>query len=149
MPSSTLSLKEGESLRAAETHDANPPERSVPCVDDKKDVLAVLAEVLQNSGYGTLSAASGSEGLHLLRSTTAHVVVLDYEMPEMNGDLIAQAIRRFKPGVPIVLFTGVPDDVPDRVRQNVNHVVHKTDFSGLLSAVKKLSEESASKRNPT
>jgi hypothetical protein len=77
------------------------------------------------------------------------VVVLDDEMPEMNGDLIAQAIRRFKTGVPIVLFTGVPDDAPDRVRQNVNQVIHKTNFTGLLSAVKKLSEESASKRNPT
>jgi hypothetical protein len=35
---------------------------------DKKDVLAVLADVLQNSGYGTLTAASGSEGLRPLRS---------------------------------------------------------------------------------
>ena len=109
LPSSTLSLKEGESLEAAETHDAKPPGRSVPCVlciDDKKDVLAVLADVLQNSGYSTLTAASGSEGLRLLRSTAVHVVVLDYEMPEMNGDLITQAIRRFEPGVPLSFLPG-------------------------------------------
>lgn len=147
-----IKSKRGGPLRSAESHDANPPARSVPCVlciDDNKDVLAVLTEVLQNSGYSTLTAASGSDGLRLLRSASVHVVVLDYEMPEMKGDLIAQAIRRYTPGLPIVLFTGVPDDVPDRVRQNVNHVVHKTDFSGLLSALKKLSEESESKRNPT
>jgi response regulator RpfG family c-di-GMP phosphodiesterase len=63
--------KRGGPLRSAESHDANPPARSMPCVlciDDKKDVLAVFADVLQNSGYGTLTAASGSEGLRLLRS---------------------------------------------------------------------------------
>ena len=121
----------------------------VLCIDDKRDVLAVLAEVLQNSGYSALTAASGTEGLRLLRSTAVHVVVLDYEMPEVNGDLIAQAIRRYKPEVPIVLFTGAPDDVSDGVRQNVNRVVHKTDFNGLLGALKKLADESASKRNLT
>ena len=147
-----IKSKRGGRLRSAESHDAKPPARSVPCVlciDDNKDVLAVLVDVLQNSGYGTLIAASGIEGLRLLRSRAVHVVVVDYEMPEMNGDLVAQAIRRLKPGMPIILFTGVPDNVPDRVRQNVNSVVHKADFSGLLGALKNLSEESATKRNPT
>ena len=67
------------------------------CIDDNKDVLAVLSDVLQNSGCSTLTAASGREGLRLLRSISLHVVVLDYEMPEMKGDLIAQTIRRYKP----------------------------------------------------
>ena len=115
------------------------------CIDNHKDVLAVLAEVLQNSGYSTLTASSGSEGLRLLRATSVHLVILDYEMPIMNGDLIAQAIRRYKPGLPIILFTAAADNVSDRVRQNVNSVVHKPDFSGLLGALKKLAEESASK----
>jgi len=120
----------------------------VLCIDDNKDVLGVLANVLQKSGYSTLTAASGSDGLRLLRSASVDAVVLDYEMPEMKGDLIAQAIRRCIPGLPIVLFTGVPDDVPEQARQSVNHVVHKADFSGLLGALKKLAEESASKRDP-
>jgi CheY-like chemotaxis protein len=40
----------------------------VLCIDDNKDVLATVVDVLQNSGYSTLTAASGSEGLRLLRS---------------------------------------------------------------------------------
>lgn len=44
-------------------------------------------------GVGTLTATSGSEGLRLLRSTAVHVVVLDYEMPEMNGDLIGHTVN--------------------------------------------------------
>jgi CheY-like chemotaxis protein len=118
----------------------------VLCIDDNKDVLASLASVLQNSGYGTLIAESGSEGLRLLRSTSVDVVVLDYEMPEMKGDLVAEMIRRHKPNVPIVLFTRIPDHVSDRVRQNINMVVYKADFSGLLGALKQLVQGSRSKR---
>jgi CheY-like chemotaxis protein len=74
-------------------------------------------------------------------------VVLDYEMPEMKGDLVAEMIRRQKPSVPIVLFTGTPDHVPDRVPQNIDVVVYKTDFSGLLGALKHLVRDSRSKRH--
>lgn len=117
----------------------------VLCVDDNKDVLAMLADVLRNTGYSTLTALSGNEGLCRLRSASVDVVVLDYEMPKMNGDLVAQAIRRLKPMLPIVLFTGVPDDIPDHVRQNVNAVVHKADFGGLLAALKSLIKASGGK----
>jgi CheY-like chemotaxis protein len=125
----------------------------VLCIDDNKDVLATVVDVLQNSGYSTLTAASGSEGLRLLRSVWVDEVVLAYEMPGMNGDLVSQAIRRHKPRLPIVLFRGVPDDIPDQVRQDVNEVVHKADFGELLRAVKKLvktsTAEGKSYRFPT
>lgn len=71
------------------------------CVDDNRDVLQVLAEVLRNSGYATLSAPSGERALRLLvQSNTVDLVVLDYEMPEMRGDHVAQEIRRCKPRLP-------------------------------------------------
>ena len=115
------------------------------CIDDNRDVLASVADVLMNSGYSTLTANNGSEGLRLLRTTSVDVVVLDYEMPEMTGDAVAQGIRRHKPGLPIVLFTGAPDHVPESVRQNVNAVVYKTEFAGLLNSVKKVLEGPAEK----
>jgi CheY-like chemotaxis protein len=111
-------------------------------------VLASVADVLQNSGYSTLTANSGSEGLRLVRTASVDVVVLDYEMPQMKGDVVAQAIRRHKPRLPIILFTGAPDHVPERLRQEVNAVACKADFAGLLVAVKKLVERPAEKEAP-
>jgi len=119
------------------------------CIDDNEDVLKSLGEVLRTSGYGTLAASSGSQGLRLLVQNPVDLVVLDYEMPGMNGDLVAQAIRRSKPELPIILFTGIPDDVPDSVRQNVNGVIYKADFGGLLALVRKLIKKSAGGREPT
>lgn len=57
------------------------------CVDDNQDVLKSLGEVLRTSGYGTLTALSGNQGILLSLQNSVDLVVLDYEMPGMNGDL--------------------------------------------------------------
>jgi CheY-like chemotaxis protein len=119
------------------------------CIDDNPDVLGSLGGVLQASGYGALTALSGNQGILLSLQNSVDLVVLDYEMPGMNGDLVAQAIRRYRPELPIILFTGIPDDIPDSARQNVNGVVSKTDFSGLLAVVSKLVKKSPGKREAT
>ena len=119
------------------------------CIDDSQDVLKSLTEVLWTSGYVTLTASSGNEGLRLLMQHSVDLVVLDYEMPGMNGDLVAQAIRRSKPGLPIILFTGMPDNIPDSVRQNVDGVVYKANLGGLLAVVRELIKKSPGKRETT
>ena len=119
------------------------------CVDDKPDVLESVAEVLRISGYGTLTALSGKQGILLALQNSVDLVVMDYEMPGMNGDLVAQAIRRYRPELPIILFTGIPDDIPDSARQNVDGVVSKVDFGGLLTLIGKLTQKSPGKRQAT
>ena len=113
----------------------------VLCVDDNRDVLQMLVDVLRNSGYATLTAASGEQALRvLLQRNTVDLVILDYEMPAMRGDLVAQEIRRRRAKLPIILFTGVPDDIPSSLREIVDAVVYKADFTGLLTAVASLTE---------
>ena len=119
------------------------------CIDDNRDVLGSLVGVLQASGYGTLTALSGNQGILLSLQNSVDLVVLDYEMPGMNGDLVARAIRRYRPELPIILFTGIPDDIPDSARQNVKGVVSKTDFGGLLTVVSKLVKKSPGKQEGT
>lgn len=118
----------------------------VLCIDDNKDVLASVADVLRNCGYSTLIADSGAEGLRLLRTASVDVVVLDYEMPQMKGGVVAQAIRQHKPTLPIVLFTGAPDHVPERMRELFSGIVYKTDFARLLSAVRRAAGKDAGQR---
>ena len=119
------------------------------CIDDNRDVLGTLGEVLQASGYGILTALSGNEGILLSLQNSVDLIVLDYDMPGMNGDLVAQAIRRYRPELPIILFTGIPDDIPESARQNVNEVASKTDFAGLVAVVAKLVKKSPGKQEAT
>ena len=119
------------------------------CIDDNQDVLEPLGEMLRASGFKTLAALSGKQGIRLLLQNSVDLVVLDYEMPEMNGGLVAQAIRRCKPKIPIILFTGMLDDIPYRVRHNVDGLVHKTDFDGLLTSINTLTNVSLGTRKAT
>jgi CheY-like chemotaxis protein len=101
----------------------------------------MLVDVLRHSGYAAVTAPSGERALRLLvQSNTIDLVVLDYEMPEMRGDLVAHEIRRRRPKLPIILFAGMPDDVHESVQHNVDAVVYKTDFGRLLTVIGRLTE---------
>jgi DNA-binding NtrC family response regulator len=57
-------------------------------------------------GFKVLTATSGKQGIRLAAENLVDVVVTDYEMPGMNGEALAVAIKSLKPRVPVVLFSG-------------------------------------------
>ena len=62
--------------------------------------------MFEGLGFKVLTATSGKQGLRLATENLIDVVVTDYEMPGMNGEDMAVAIKALKPRVPVVLFTG-------------------------------------------
>ena len=86
----------------------------VLCVDDNQVALSGWALYLQQHGYGVISAAAAEEGLQLFATQRVSAVILDYAMPELDGTAVSTLMKRMKPQVPIILFTGVselPTDV--------------------------------------
>ena len=65
--------------------------------DDDEDVLECEKSFLESFGYTVLTAASGGKGLELASRRTVDAVIVDYLMPEMNGQEVAAAIKRLKP----------------------------------------------------
>jgi CheY-like chemotaxis protein len=61
--------------------------------------------LLEQSGYEVLEASGGDEGLKLFRSHAVDAVVLDYQMPGMNGDVVAAKMKRINARVPIMLLS--------------------------------------------
>lgn len=53
------------------------------------------------------------------------LVLLDYIMPDSNGDDVAATMRRIKPDVRILMFSGVPD-VPENARRHVDAFLQKS-----------------------
>jgi CheY-like chemotaxis protein len=97
------------------------------CVDDHPEVLSIMGEFLRVFGYSVLTAPSGARGLQLLHRNPVDAVILDYEMPKMDGAELALRIKSEWPGLPILMFTGYPADVSEEVRQSVDAFVVKGD----------------------
>lgn len=94
---------------------------------EKKVILRYEKMLLQRSGYAVLTAASAQQGLNLVTMCECDAVLLDYEMPAMNGDEVAFEIRQIRPQLPIILLSG--SDVPTHVLPLFDAFVPKLEAS--------------------
>jgi len=100
------------------------PGKTLLCIDDHQTALSGWCLYLQGMGYRVLSAASSEEGLQLFATNPVDAVILDYAMPEMDGAETASAMKRIKPDIPVVLFSGY-SRLPQEASINVDAFVTK------------------------
>ncbi len=81
-------------------------QKTLLCVDDNQTSLKICKIILEDFGYKVLTASSGREGLEVFASNAIDAVILDYQMPEMNGELVAAEMKRTNPQVPILMLSG-------------------------------------------
>jgi PAS domain S-box-containing protein len=75
-------------------------------VDDNKDVLIYLHRILIDTGVSVITARSGFEAIELIKAIPdIDVVLLDMQMPEMNGIEATQEIRKIRKNLPIIAQT--------------------------------------------
>ena len=79
--------------------------KTVLCVDDEENGLALRRRVLEKSGYRVLTATSGEEALRIYDSEPIDAVVLDYFMPGMNGLKVAARLKESGASVPIIILS--------------------------------------------
>ncbi len=111
---------------------------TILCIDDDRETLEVRKNVLRSSGYDVLTASGGIDALEIL-SSGKHVdlVILDYLMPGMNGDRVAETVKTNFPQLPIIAVSAV--QLPPRMLDTVNIYVQKgQDVEVLLSAIAKV-----------
>jgi len=75
-------------------------------VDDNAVRLRLIRARLELLGYSVLTATSGEEALELFETHHVDLAIVDYYMPGMTGDVVAIEMKRMKPDVPIVIFSG-------------------------------------------
>jgi CheY-like chemotaxis protein len=115
--------------------DPNPSETSkktILCIDDDTAGLTLRKMMLESEGYEVFIAGSGEEGLALLQTHHVDAIVLDYQMPTMNGADVARFIRESRPDLPIVLLSGYVEDIPSAALNLVNAFVTKGGSPGQL-----------------
>jgi CheY-like chemotaxis protein/anti-sigma regulatory factor (Ser/Thr protein kinase) len=87
-------------------------------VDDREDNILALRAVLEPLGYEILTATSGADALRTLLETDASAIVLDVQMPDMDGFETATLLksREATRSIPIVFLTAVGVGVEHELR---------------------------------
>lgn len=97
---------------------------TILCVDDYETSLAGWCLYLQSAGYSVSTARTAQEGLERFAVSPVDLVLLDYLMPETNGDDVAATMKQIKPDVRILMFSGVAQ-VPETARLHVDAFLQK------------------------
>ena len=74
-------------------------------VDDNDAIRAMVQEVLEAEGYLVSTAADGREALDHIAASPPTVVLLDLQMPVLDGWQTQAALRQQRPDIPVVFMT--------------------------------------------
>ena len=99
------------------SHDRNGEKGDLLVVDDNRVNRLLVARTLEQFGHRIAFAENGRQALEVLRNRPADLVLLDIEMPEMNGYQTLEALRAEPKlrDIPVVMMSSV--DEVDRVAQ--------------------------------
>ena len=87
-----------------------PSARVVLVIDDEDLVRDVVARMIEDLGYGALTAADGASGLALIEANPIDAVLVDMTMPRMSGRDVIEQLRARRPSLPIILCSGFDRD---------------------------------------
>tara|TARA_Y100000052_G_C2913175_1_gene63736 strand:- start:1 stop:366 length:366 start_codon:yes stop_codon:yes gene_type:complete len=107
-------------------------------VDDSRVVRKVARRIVEDLKFTTEEAADGSEALTACRNHMPDAVLLDWNMPVMNGIDFLRALRR-EPGgdSPIVVFCTTENDmehISEAIRSGANEYIMKPFDSEIIES---------------
>ncbi len=105
----------GQASDAVQPLDAQPPAMAILVVDDDPGMRSLLQDFLAEEGYSVDTARDGSEALTRLSSRMPGLVLLDLNMPRMDGIELFAHLRARELGVPVVFMSA--GDRPQRVAE--------------------------------
>lgn len=122
----------------------NGAKATILFADNDAGILDSWRALLQHAGCRVLAATDGPEALRAFSSEAVDAVVLDYEMPGMNGGSVAAQIRQIKSGVPLILFSTLLTVSEDDLALFNCHVSKGYSFAALMSAIEEALPSQAS-----
>jgi CheY-like chemotaxis protein len=82
------------------------PKKTILCVDDNEQALAVRKFLLETRGYRIVTAVCAHDALEIFRSGGIDLVLSDLLMPQMDGNEMVRRMKDFSPEVPMMLVSG-------------------------------------------
>ena len=105
-------------------------------VDDDAAVRSLIQDTLEEGGYTTISAHNGQDALHILETTRPECILLDLNMPVLDGYGVLHGLAERRNTVPVLLMTS--DSRGQRLGPSdgvVGHVPKPFNLDDLVGAV--------------
>lgn len=100
---------------------------NVLIIDDEKNYLIILEDLLSEEGHHVLTAENGREGLELARHNDLDVVVTDMKMPGMDGMEVLEQVRALNADLPVIMMTafGTVEKAVEAMKKGAFHYILK------------------------
>ena len=92
--------------------------KKVLIVEDSKNYLFIISQKLSEEGFIVTTAEDGEEGLAAAKKDKPDLILLDIEMPKMDGLTVAKKLREENIQIPIIFLTNLSD---------LNHISEATE----------------------
>jgi DNA-binding response OmpR family regulator len=99
--------------------------RPVLVVDDDEATRSAERAVLTEDGFRVIEARDGAEAMRLIQNDPPALIVLDIQMPGVDGPSFAIELRKALKHVPLVVLTGVDDPKHEADRCNAEAFLSK------------------------
>ena len=83
--------------------------QTILIIDDDRDMCLLLKRFLTRHGYEVLESYSGKKALELLESTEPSLVMCDFRLEDMEGNVLLGKIKEKYPHLPVIIITGYSD----------------------------------------
>ena len=100
-------------------------QREILCIDDDAQSLQVRKILLETCDFRVHTATNGKDGLRFFRSHHVDAVILDYEMPDMNGGQVARKMKSLRAQVPVLILSALPWLPNDAPKECIDAFVSK------------------------
>ena len=121
-----------------ENHENCLKEKSILVVDDSIDNLEIIKLFLNSYGGEPDCVNDGKEALMRIKSKKYDVILMDIEMPEMNGFQVIKELKNLKSKIPVIALTAhaMPEDrLKTKNAGFFDHITKPIDFNYLVSMI--------------
>jgi two-component system, NtrC family, response regulator HydG len=83
--------------------------QTILIIDDDRDMCLLLKRFLTRHGYEVMEAYNGKKALEILESTEPSLVMCDFRLEDMEGNVLLGKIKEKYPHLPVIIITGYSD----------------------------------------
>jgi two-component system, OmpR family, alkaline phosphatase synthesis response regulator PhoP len=112
--------------------------------DDDADIRDIINGILTKEGYELILAKDGQEAWDVVREVNPDLVILDYDMPKINGVTLCEKFKKdaLTKSIPIIMITAYPSQKEASLHAGavdfINKPIEKTDLIMRIKSVLKV-----------